>query len=68
MGEARREIPKWRRNGRSSVKLPRYQGRVNQGERPMQRLKKPGYRFIAELVMLPSAIGMASLILSLLAQ
>ncbi len=30
----------------------------------MQRLKKPGYRFLLELVMFPSAIGMIVLVLS----
>ena len=32
----------------------------------MHRLTKPGYRFLAELIIFPSAIGMVALILSVL--
>jgi hypothetical protein len=33
----------------------------------MERLKKPGYRFIAEFVTLPSALGLTTVILALIA-
>jgi hypothetical protein len=33
----------------------------------MQRFIKPGYRFLLEMVMFPSAIGMAALVLSVIA-
>jgi hypothetical protein len=32
----------------------------------MQRLTKPGYRFLAELIMFPTAIGMLALVLSVI--
>lgn len=32
----------------------------------MRRFTKPGYRFLAELIMFPTAIGMMTLVLSII--
>jgi hypothetical protein len=40
---------------------------IKGGRGPMDRLKKPGYRFIAEFVTLPSALCLTTAILALIA-
>jgi hypothetical protein len=46
--------------------LRRRRREAEQEELAMQRLTKPGYRFLAELIMFPTAIGMLALVLSVI--